>query len=213
MNRTEDVATFDLPFAGVRSGQAHSVGSSPQPVQASANAASTCSRVWPVRVWMRPTSSCSLSSTNRRSSSVSFAHFCLSFPLTIFQLPLISNVFISSILLLGLARALAVLPVARRPFFPAGAVPRTRERGGGQIGERLGKIGDRACRCRLALCRERTRATANCTWGGPWAVMAGSPGPAGDGSREELFVDRAQPGEEIVAVSLRACIFNQKQDL
>jgi len=104
MNRTEDIATFDLPFAGVRSGQAHSVGSSPQPVQASANAASTCSRVWPVRVWMRPTSSCSLPSTNRRSSSVSFAHFCLSFPLTIFQLPLISNVFISSILLLGLAR-------------------------------------------------------------------------------------------------------------
>src|ERR1019366_5597081 len=43
---------------------------------------------------MRPNSSSCLPSANWRSSSVSLAHFCFSLPLVIFQLPLISSLFV-----------------------------------------------------------------------------------------------------------------------
>src|ERR1017187_9261473 len=55
---------------------------------------STASRVSPVRFWIRPTSSSCLPSAYWRSLSVSLAHFCFSFPLVMFQSPLISSLFI-----------------------------------------------------------------------------------------------------------------------
>ena len=67
----------------------------PRLVQHSSTILRTCSRAWPVRFWIRPTSSSSFPSTNCRSSSVSCANFCFNLPLAMFQLPFISRVFIN----------------------------------------------------------------------------------------------------------------------
>jgi hypothetical protein len=56
-------------------------------------ARSTSSRVLPVRFWMRPSNSSSFPCTNLKSSSVNWAYFCFSLPLTMFQSPFSTSVF------------------------------------------------------------------------------------------------------------------------
>jgi hypothetical protein len=67
-------------------------GQPQQVAQDSLIAFSTASRDWPVRFWMRPSSSSCFPATYCRSSSVRWAHFCLSLPFAMFQSPLISSV-------------------------------------------------------------------------------------------------------------------------
>lgn len=97
---------FFLPFSHAefrRDGKALRTKSvsGQEPDRSSSMACSIASRDSPVRFWMRPRSSSCLPSISWRSSSVSLAHFCLRFPLMMFQSPFISSLFID--LIIGLS--------------------------------------------------------------------------------------------------------------
>src|ERR1035438_6108214 len=86
---------------------------------------------------MRPSNSSCLPSTHLRSSSVSFAHFCFSLPLVMFQSPLISSVVIivRALLFCFLIRrqrdgkSVPVARLLRLPVSPPPALRRCRRAG------------------------------------------------------------------------------------
>src|SRR5215470_17630731 len=77
----------DCATAKLRSNRKRCRSTEDQSDYISAISARSSSLVLPSRFWRRPRSSSSLPSAKARSSSVSLPYFCLSLPLTSFQLP------------------------------------------------------------------------------------------------------------------------------